>query len=412
MKSVFFVFVIGLSVLLGAPASGAPQAISVLVPPWAKMSDEALQAFQKKSNITVNLSIVDWDQIHDKIAVASAGNTAAADVTEMDWSWVGQFSDAGWYTDLAGYGVATMRDDMPLLPIFTAKGKVLAAPYSNDFRIIGYNKKQFDAAGITTFPATWDELIASARKVQSAGAVKYPLAFMLAPFEETTTNFLLFALARSGGMFGANNALSEPNTLATFKFVDQLVRDKLVDPNTVSMKISEVNQAFLNGDQAVNFGGWPGIVATANDPSQSKVIDQVAVGLMPGHGNVRTATFGLPEGVGIPVSSKNKAAAWKFIEFFVSADAQMDLWKVNQVLPTRVSMLQKLVGAGSIAGGEAIVEEAKAILPLFPAGTPSWYPQFSATLQNLVFQIATGAVTPEDATRQIAKRVSELQRSK
>lgn len=407
MRRVFLVVVIGLSVLWGA--SGAPQAISVLVPPWAKMSDEVLKAFQTKNNITVNLSIVDWDQIHDKIAVASAGNTAAADVTEVDWSWVGQFSDAGWFTDLSGYGVAAMRDDMPLLANFTAKGKVLAVPYSNDFRLIGYNKKQFDAAGITKFPATWDDLIAAARKVQSAG-VKYPLAFMLAPFEETTTNFLLLALARSGGMFGANNALSEPNTLATFKFIDQLVKDKLVDPNTVSMKIAEVNQGFLNGDQAVNFGGWPGIVSTANDPTQSKVINQVAVGLLPGHDKVRTATFGLPEGLGIPVSSKNKAAAWKFIEFLVSADGQMDLWNVSQVLPTRVSMLQKLVGAGTILGGDAIVEEAKATMPLFPAGTPSWYPQFSATLQNLVFQVATGAVTPEDATKQIAKKVSELQK--
>jgi multiple sugar transport system substrate-binding protein len=89
----------------------------------------------------------------------------------------------------------------------------------------------------------------------------------------------------------------------------------------------------------------------------------------------------------------------------------MDLWKVSQVLPTRVSVLQQLVTSGSVTGGEAVVEQAKAIAPLFPDGTPSWYPQFSAALQNLVFQVATGAVTPEDATKQIANRVSQLQSS-
>jgi multiple sugar transport system substrate-binding protein len=424
MKRAHWVLVLGVMMVLGVTSAFATgqnetgtravkQSISVIVPPWAKLSDEVLKAFEAKNNISVELSIIDWDQIHDKIAVASAGNTAAADVTEVDWSWVGQFSDAGWFTDLSGNLAAQTKSDITLLPIFAAKGKTLAVPYSNDFRIIGYNKKQFDQAGISGFPATWDDLVAAARKVKAAGVAQYPLAFMVAAFEETTTNFLLFALARSGGMFGENNALNEANTLATFKFIDQLLRvDKLVDPNTVSMKIAEVNQGFLNGVQTINFGGWPGIVATSNDPTQSKVGGEVALGLMPGHGNVRTATFGLPEGVGIPLPSKKKAAAWKFIEFFTSAETQMDLWKVDQVLPTRVSVLQQLVNAGSLQGGDAVVEQAKAIAPLFPAGTPSWYPQFSVTLQNLVFQVATAAVTPEDATRQIAKRVSELQSSR
>jgi multiple sugar transport system substrate-binding protein len=393
--------------------TAARQSISVLVPTWAKLSDDVIKAFETKNNMAVEFSIIDWDQIHDKIAVASAGNTAAADVTEVDWYWVGQFSDAGWFNDLSSNLTASTKADITLLPVFAAKGKTLAVPYSNDFRIIGYNKKQFDQAGISSFPATWDDLVAAARKIKAAGVSEYPLGFMLAAFEETTTNFLLFALARSGGMFGANNSLNEANTLATFKFIDQLLHaDKLVDPNMVSMKIGEVNQSFLNGVQTINFGGWPGIIATSNDTTQSKVSGQVAVGLMPGHDNVRTVTYGLPEGVGIPLQSKNKAAAWKFIEFFVSAETQMDIWKVDQVLPTRVSVLQQLVKAGSLEGGDAIVEQAKAIAPLFPAGTPSWYPQFSVTLQNLVFQLATGATTAEDATRQIAKRVAELQSSK
>jgi multiple sugar transport system substrate-binding protein len=413
---VIMVLVVTLAFVTGQNEKGGTagkQSISVLVPPWAKLSPEVLKAFETKNNMTVEVSIIDWDQIHDKIAVAAAGNTAAADVTEVDWSWVGQFSDTGWFTDLSGNLPAAMKADIPLLPIFAAKGKTLAVPYSNDFRIIGYNKKQFDQAGISSFPATWDDVVAAARKIKAAGVSEYPLGFMLAAFEETTTNFLLFALARSGGMFGANNSLNEANTLATFKFIDQLLHaDKLVDPNMVSMKIGEVNQSFLNGVQAINFGGWPGIIATSKDTTQSKVSGQVEVGLMPGHDNVRTVTYGLPEGVGIPLQSKNKAAAWKFIEFFISAETQMDIWKVDQVLPTRVSVLQQLVKAGSLEGGDAIVEQAKAIAPLFPAGTPSWYPQFSVTLQNLVFQLATGATTAEDATRQIAKRVAELQASK
>ena len=53
-------------------------------------------------------------------------------------------------------------------------GKTYAACYSNDFRVSMYNKKMFAKAGISSFPATFDELATDVQKLKASG-VQYPL---------------------------------------------------------------------------------------------------------------------------------------------------------------------------------------------------------------------------------------------
>ena len=59
--------------------------------PWAEPSPELLQEFTDESGIKVILNVVGWDDIRNKISIASVGQAAVADVVEVDWSWVGEF---------------------------------------------------------------------------------------------------------------------------------------------------------------------------------------------------------------------------------------------------------------------------------------------------------------------------------
>ena len=65
--------------------------ITVMLPPWAEPSPELLQEFTDESGIKVILNVVGWDDIRNKISIASVGQAAVADVVEVDWSWVGEF---------------------------------------------------------------------------------------------------------------------------------------------------------------------------------------------------------------------------------------------------------------------------------------------------------------------------------
>ena len=51
-----------------------------------------------------------------------------------------------------------MADLSAIDAAFQSGGKTYAACFSNDFRMSLYNKKMFDAAGITEFPKTFAEL--------------------------------------------------------------------------------------------------------------------------------------------------------------------------------------------------------------------------------------------------------------
>ncbi|HSS54230.1 MAG TPA: hypothetical protein VLK79_06230, partial [Gaiellales bacterium] len=69
---------------------------------------------------------------------------------------------------------------------------------------------------------------------------------------------------------------------------------------------------FLAGQSAILFATGPGNLPTSNDPSQSSIVGKAALGLVPGVAGPG-ASFGLPEGLSIPVTAKHKAAAAAFI---------------------------------------------------------------------------------------------------
>ena len=138
--------------------------ITVMVPDWAVPSDDMLADFTEDTGIEVVMNVVGWDDIRDKVAIAASGGAAAADVIEVDWSWVGEMNSAGWLEEIE------MSDedkaDMPTLETFTIDGKVLAVPYANDYRIAYYNKEHFKAAGIEKAPETWDEVYDALKRLK------------------------------------------------------------------------------------------------------------------------------------------------------------------------------------------------------------------------------------------------------
>ncbi|MBE3597552.1 MAG: extracellular solute-binding protein, partial [Limnochordaceae bacterium] len=162
-------------VIVAAPAFAATQSITVMVPPWAEIPAAALQQFEKATGIHVNLNIVGWDQIRDKIAIAAVGGSSPADVVEVDWSWVGQLGDADWMMPLNQYVDDAMRSDIPSISIFTSGKDVIAVPYSNDLRIGLYNAAHFQKAGVAGPPQTWDAFVEAARKIKAGSGGRLTL---------------------------------------------------------------------------------------------------------------------------------------------------------------------------------------------------------------------------------------------
>ena len=390
-----------------APAeSAAGGEITVMVPPWAEPSQELLDSFTAESGIKVVMNIVGWDDIRNKISIAAVGQTAPANVVEVDWSWVGEFGATGWMEPIEM--PQEEKDGMPTVQSFIYGDEVLALPYANDFRLAYYNTEHFSQAGVDAAPQNWDETIAACKKIKEAGICEYPLSFTLSATEAATTSLLWMTLSKYGDFFNDDFSVNKDNVLGALTFLNSLVNEeKLIDPASQNMKDIEVYGKLTAG--AASFMVGPTyFIGLINNPEESQVVGKAAATLVPGNGTIKTATFALPEGVGIPKYSENKEAARKFIDWYTSPDIQVKMYGEKGNIPTRTVALQQLIDNGTIEGGDVLIEQSDYISAPFPGGIPEWYPEMSNTIYNSVNQMVQGALTPEQAYENIASRVEEL----
>lgn len=380
--------------------------ITVMVPPWGEPSKELLDSFMKDTGIDVTINVVGWDDIRDKVSIAAVGKKAPADVFEVDWSWVGEFGAADWLEPIP------MTDEekagMPVVSSFQYRGQTLALPYANDFRLGYYNKDYFSKIGMSQAPDNWDDMVAACKKLKAAGVCEYPIPFALSATEGTTTCLLWYTESRYGAFFNDDFTVNKEHVLAALQSLDQLVnQDKLINPADENLKDVEVYPNITSGSAAFMVGPTS-YIGKINNPKYSSVIGQVSPILVPGNATQRTASFALPEGVGVSKFSKNKAAAMKYIQWFTSPDVQVQIYKDKNSIPTRTEALQKLIDDGAIQDGQVLIEQSKSIVSPFPGGIPSWYSEMSNAIYNSVNQMVTGGLTPEQAVTKISDKVNEL----
>jgi len=295
--------------------------------------------FEAASKITVNLIQMGWDDVNNKLTAEMASGGSAYDVVEFDNGNVAAWLGAGWVEPLDSYMPKGFTNGMipGLLDLFTgADGKLYGIVWNNDTRFFFYNADMLKRAGIAAPPRTWDELISQSKTLMSKGIAKYGMAgFWKA--EWALVNDLHFYIYTYGGKIVDNRGTflfnKDPATLAACQEMVKFLKEGVMDPASLTYDQEAVNNIFLKGDTAFLNQGIPGIMAYAQDPSRSKVVGQIKVGLVPGGTAGVSAALTLPEAYAIPKGSKNKAAAWKFIEYMTGKTVNKKLAQDIGILP-------------------------------------------------------------------------------
>jgi multiple sugar transport system substrate-binding protein len=383
------------------------QTITVLVP--YAMPQSLLAKFTAETGVKVNYVRTGWDATHNKLLVANQAKSYIADVAEFDWSFTGQFAGAQWVEPLDGLVDAkTLADLKSTDAAFISGGKTYAACYSNDFRVSMYNTKMFAKAGITEFPQTFDELAADVQKLKAAG-VQYPLSIPMAATEGGVTPWYLLTLAMGGQLFDDQLAPTFSDSSSAgyqaLQWEADAVSNGWVSPGSVAMDDAVAFDKFTAGETAIVLATGPGNMATANDKSQSNIAGDAALGLVPGVDGPG-ASFGLPEGLSIPVTAKHKAAAAAFIEWWERPENAIEIYKTQGSLPCGASTLKQLADSGQLQGGDIVNQELPHVGPLFTAGAPIWYSQFSSDAQGLLNSAVKGETSVADALNQLADKAS------
>lgn len=379
--------------------------ITVMVPDWAVPSDEMLDEFTEQTGVEVVMNVVGWDDIRNKISIAASGGAAAADVVEVDWSWVGEFNSAGWLEPLEVSQEDI--DGMPSIQSFMVEGQVLALPYANDFRIAYYNQEQFEKAGITDAPKTWDEVYTAMKAIKEQGVVEYPYSMPMNADESATTSLIWLALAKGGKAFNDDGTLNQEAVLDALQFIDKAVKEGLVDPASKTASGMDTYRKLTAGEASFIVGPTS-FVSRVNDEKESQVVGKVMPILLPGATAASTQTFALPEGVGVTKFSQNKEGAKAFVKWFNSPETQVKLNEVQNTMPTRTAVLQQLIDNGKLQNTGALLEQSKLIMSPFPGGVPDYYSEMSNAIYNAVNEMVLGNKTPEEAFSAMDAKVKEL----
>lgn len=383
----------------------------------------ALDSFTKSTGIKVKWTEVDWDSLQTKIAAAATSKTYFADVTDVDWSRVGQLGQLGWFLPMSKYvDVDSMKSDMPQMNDFESNGTVYGIPFDSSYMVTTVNKAEFAKAGITTMPTTMAEYTADLKQIKAKGVTPTPLNIPFEAAEGLSTYWYETTAAFGGTVLNAKGEpqFTSPNS-GGYKAAEWMVnalKQGLVPAGSINTNDSQGQQTLMaKGTVASTLSDYSGNVGSLYDvPSSSSVPGQVEYIPTPGVTGP-APNLGNPDGIGIPAKAKYPKAAAEFIKWITSSQNQA-AWAgadgTSKVMsgystPSRLSAMKALTTSGHLAQGDELTDLLEhSAKPVFASGAPKWYPQFSQAVNTNLHAAAIGSMSVSAAIKAIAKTTNQL----
>jgi multiple sugar transport system substrate-binding protein len=387
--------------------------IDVLMPPWGTFKKDVLAKFTAQTGIKVHMQSLAWDSIHDKVVTASASGQSPADVVELDWTWVSQFGAAGWFQDLKKYLSPQQIKDSIGASAFVSDKQQIGLPYSLDFRGMEVNMTMLKKAGITTPPATWDEVLKDSAALQQSG-VAHPVGLPLKILEGTATPWYALVRASDGQILSSKGqpdfAKGDAGT-KSLEFIRSLYSKGYVDPGAIGLTDQQVGDNFAAGQSAIVLSTGPGGNAQFTDPTKSTISkDSLLFTHIPGMTGNTGPTVGLEEALSIPKASKKAGAAAMFITWWMKTPQLLTAYQDGDMglLPTTQEALQSLAKSGKLASADTVLKLVGNIQPIVPGGTPTWYTKFSAAAASTIQSVALGNETASAGIANLAKQTKKF----
>ena len=275
---------------------------------------------EKNPDIKINIQVVDWDNYWTMLEAGATGGSLP-DTFWMHSNEIYRYGSNEMLLPLDDYLAKSKEAKLENFPdglneIYNIKGKQFAVP--KDFDTIGlwYNKKMFDEAGIPYPDDTWDwnKLKEVAKKLTKSDGSQYGFGAGLSN-QEGYYNFIY----QNGGTVITDDMKSgydDPKTIEALDYYFSFVKEKLSPALTVDKERAE---AFQNGQVAMSvFGSWNLSGFSAND----YIRENADVAVLPKGPDGTRATIFNGLGNAIAANTKNPDAAWKWVEYLSSKEAQ------------------------------------------------------------------------------------------
>lgn len=304
--------------------AGATVNVSLAAGAWTNTVKDLLPDFEQKTGLKVNLNVLGLEQLDSQYQVKL--NAQSPDLDVMVYRPLQSnklFAENGWLDDISenvkGDAAWDWNDfTESSRAATTSDEKVYGIPLMTEREILFYNKEMFAAKGVKV-PATLDELDDAAKKLTDTSAGTYGVV-MRGKANAAVTTFSSFLYSFGGDWKDADgtSGLDGTSAVDAYKYYGNLVKN-YGPPGATSLGGAEAMGIFQQGKAAMYIDPDSG-AGLLEDKSQSTVAGKVGYAPFPA-GPAGSHPYDVTSwAAGISKFSKNKEAAWKFIEWATSKE--------------------------------------------------------------------------------------------
>ncbi|WP_405582884.1 extracellular solute-binding protein [Streptomyces sp. NBC_01190] len=340
--------------------------------------NDLVSAFEQKNpHIKVDVQVLSWDVVDDKVAQLVAQGKAP-DIAQIG-SYAAYAAQNQLYSADDLFTISEQADFIPSLATAGSVNRVqYGIPWVSSSRMFFYNQKLFTAAGITKAPETWDDIAADAKKLKNDG-VPVPYGLPLGT-EEAQAEALLWMLGSSGGYTDtAGNYTFDSNAnVEALTWVKKNLVDKGLIQSTPPAKTNrrDIFDDFLAGKAGMVMG-HPSLLTQA----KAAHIDVKAVNL-PGETGLSTDTLGVADWMMAFKQNGNRDADGKFLQYVYEQQNAVRFLDEYGLLPVTTSASQAM----QVNKKDADLWPFLKLLPdavFYPVDKTSWGPVSDAVKKSI-----------------------------
>jgi multiple sugar transport system substrate-binding protein len=377
---------------------------------WWDDDGEILEMWAKDNpNINIDIEDIPFEQFDTKELTALQGG-GAPDIMFVNHVTVGTAFGTGGLEPLeeciSSQPGIDPNDWIPgMWAVGTREGKQYTLPWDTDTRILWYNKKLLEEAGVTEAPQTWDDLYAAVDKIDALqkpdvsawgyfGGSHWGVLYQdIGPWlVQMDTSFLTED--------GNASAALDPKTVQAFEHAVRLAKSA---PEGAVNYTDEMDALFAQGKQVFYvWGMWYSATLAELNPDW-KFGEDFDIALLPGPEAGQTGSSNGGWQLAISAESEHKAEACQFLAFVTSPE-NMALGTKDHI-PTRLSAQD-----AEYFKGDPFVEKSleQAAFGRPPVTTVPELPEIAQLVQRNFIRAVTGELTTEEALQEIDKEINDL----
>ncbi|MDQ1548120.1 MAG: multiple sugar transport system substrate-binding protein [Actinomycetota bacterium] len=296
--------------------------------PWTAGQQTAADDWNKATGGKLTISAVPYENLHDKQALTLSSGNSSYDIMYVHPSWFGEFAKAGYLAPItkdladpkrnpAGFSAASYLPSVLSQGVY--KGTQYCLPDFVSTIVVGYRTDLFESAGLSAPKTTGDILKDAAILNGKDGA-----AGIVMPGKATGAVADVFGsllTAQSNWWYdaaGTKDTLSTGAATKALNFYTQA--SKFAPTGLLNMAVDDAATVAAQGKAAMVVDTTPSLSAL-EDPAKSKTVGKWAYVPL-------SFTAGKPGGEliywnwCIAASSKNKDAAYSFLQYYTDTAQQ------------------------------------------------------------------------------------------